>query len=174
MAEDFPSFSLQEAASLRGRFVYAFRDDADIFYVGKTTNPGMRFKDASKSYSKNIHLLKRLRESSGQVRVLVLDRGPENLEAAEEAAITKYASTLVNKVLNPFRADSGPGLLSAYIAPLCVNCRIEIKVKKSKYCRKCLGALLGLTPGKSKQQLRDELEQIRLRGMGAKSQGSTT
>lgn len=161
---DFPSYPLEQAANLRGRFVYAYRDKEGIFYVGKTINPGRRFQDNSRSYHYNLHLLKRLRESGDDVRLLILERDPDNLEAAEEVAIVKYASTLLNKVLNPYRAESGVGLelIGIYPQPLCVHCRAKVSVKKSKYCRKCLGALLGKTSGQSKQQLRDLCKQIQL------------
>jgi len=105
-----------------------------------------------------------MREAGDRLRVQIIERRPTDLEAAEHAAIVKYCPEITNIQLNPFKTLSGLGINPGENSEtaLCVRCDAPVTIRKSKYCRKCLGALLGMSGGQSKQQLRDLCEQIQI------------
>lgn len=159
-------YTLSEAAKLKGKFIYGYKDLNGFFYIGKTTNPARRFYDNCQQSYNNIYLLKRLREAGDDARLVVIERDPPNLHLAEQAAIVKYAPQLTNIHMNPFRhPEVGVHYGGNTTKPLCLHCEAEIAVKKSKYCYKCLGALLG-AKGQSKQELRELCKEIQTKRSG--------
>lgn len=139
-----------------GRFVYGLWDGDVLFYIGKTVDAKHRFgRDYIEKHS-NLHLRRRIREAGNNLRVSILVANPDDLDAAEQAAITRLMPQLTNVAHNRFKTKSGLFVEpNATNGAICVTCDAVITVKKSKYCRKCLGALLGKTPGNSKQELRE-------------------
>ncbi len=174
--DEIQSYSIEEIRKYRGSIVYALSHKNEIFYIGKTIDASRRFDKRGLSF-RHKHtpaLQHRIRLAGPDIRVHVLfhmipGTTSEDLVWAEKAQIEAYAFQIVNRADNPVRL----GWPRVTDLLQCEHCRSPVLLKNSSFCWICLGALLGNGPGKTKQQLRDELEQIRLRGMGLTSQGSS-
>jgi hypothetical protein len=109
----------------------------------------------------NNYLTRKYREAGDQLRVVVIRDRPNDPADAEQMQILRVCGELANISHNPWRDPLGVEFHpEVYCAPKCELCDAPITVRKSKYCRSCLGALLGYKGGSSKQQLRDLCKQI--------------
>lgn len=138
--------TLAEARRVPGHFVYGLRDNADVFYVGKTRNTDGRFEGYVRQAKRgpNSHLLRRLRDASDNLRVVILDYMPADLNAAEAAAIHAHADRLVNVHANPYRSHltsrSAVGVIALrerHTLALCPCCDGPMDDRRMQYCRTC-------------------------------------
>jgi hypothetical protein len=87
-------YTLEEARSIKGPFVYGLSDGTGMFYVGKTIDAGRRFYRYARHAAPRLQ--RRLKEAGEDVRVSILRHNPPDLAASERHFIGIYASDLVN------------------------------------------------------------------------------
>lgn len=87
-------YTLEEARSIKGPFVYGLSDGTGIFYVGKTIDADRRFYRYARHAAPRLQM--RLKEAGEDVRVSILRHNPPDLAASERHFIGLHASNLVN------------------------------------------------------------------------------
>ena len=125
-------YTLEEAAKIGDPCVYGLYDDGNLFYIGQTNRPDIRFGydyTYNRTYIRNPFLSRRLNEAGDRLRVSVLDRRPHDLIKAEKRQIQKYMYVLqlANIIHNPMikykcricEAPTKPGY------PLCGQCAMR-------------------------------------------------
>lgn len=133
--EAYPS--IEAARFAPGQIVYGLADQSGIFYIGKATNPDNRFRGYVRRL-KNLDVIRRITAAGPALQVLVLERNPADLAAAEAAMISRYGLQLVNYSHNGARSRHRGGLKGKVI---CRGCPNPINIKSSDYCRSCLDKL---------------------------------
>lgn len=95
--------TVAQASALKGGIVYGLVDELGIFYVGKTVRPWRRFKQHRECRALNQRLNERIGNAGPALRVVVLQRDPSDINAAERHEI-RSRTGLVNivGVVRPF------------------------------------------------------------------------
>lgn len=94
--------SVSEAKLIAEPVVYGLCDlTGKIFYVGKTVCPRRRFQAHREGKSKNRPLSDRIRALGSDLRIVVLERSPSDINAAERLQIAAH-----DGLLNLIGADS--------------------------------------------------------------------
>lgn len=94
-------YTLAEARDIRGPIIYGLHDGRKIFYVGRTLNPKDRFYRYAPAKTSPLALLRAIRDAGDQLRIVVLERDPADLDAAEKRFIGIFAEQLVNRAGSP-------------------------------------------------------------------------
>lgn len=91
-------YTLEEARSIKGPFVYGLTDDVGVFYVGKTIDAENRFYAYLPHRRRKLapRLQRRLRDALGEVMVTILEHNPVNLDYAERRWIGELGAQLIN------------------------------------------------------------------------------
>lgn len=91
-------YTLDEARSIPGPFVYGLHNGLHVFYIGKTIDAYGRFTAHKNRIKKTpIELLRAMRDAGASLRVVILEHNPPNLVEAEKAYIAFHADNLVNR-----------------------------------------------------------------------------
>jgi hypothetical protein len=113
--------TLSEARGLQGPVVYAL-SDGEIFYVGSTQDPNLRFR--LWHYKKNRALHQRMVAAAERLEVIVLEDNPSDLKLAEQDHILRNSLTVLN--------------LQESAWPLCRRCqKNRMSNKRSRFCGPC-------------------------------------
>lgn len=91
-------YTLAEARSIRGPFVYGLHDGQKVFYVGKTIDAERRFAGYAPAKSAPIQLLRAIRRAGAALSVVILEHNPPDLAEAEKRHMAARADDLVNQV----------------------------------------------------------------------------
>lgn len=87
-------YTLDEARSIKGPFIYALSDLGGIFYVGKTIDANKRFYRYARHAAPRLQ--RRLKESGDEVRLTILRHNPPDLKESERHFIGLHSPNLVN------------------------------------------------------------------------------
>ncbi|MBI1234751.1 MAG: hypothetical protein GC208_09645 [Alphaproteobacteria bacterium] len=94
-----PTLSLKDASRITDPIIYGLcGPDGAVFYVGQTRSACSRMASHRNVRTKNAALRERLAALRGTVRVVILERNPADLNAAERRHIARYGDQLVNLV----------------------------------------------------------------------------
>jgi hypothetical protein len=91
--------TISEAKAIAEPVIYGLCGiDGLIFYVGQTKSPRYRFASHKQNNGRNRRLREKIDGLGGDLRVIVLDRSPVDLNAAERREISARAGCIVNLI----------------------------------------------------------------------------
>lgn len=96
-------YTLEEARSIPGPFVYGLHNGEKVFYVGRTIDARRRFTCYAPPKTAPLPLLRAIKFAGDALSVVILEHNPPDLIEAEKRHIASRAGELVNRMDTPTR-----------------------------------------------------------------------